>query len=133
MTQSPEPRQSMFGLVGRLVSGVMELARLEATRGRQELGQMVDDTKQGALLLGIAGGLLFMSLMVLLIFLVEALSALTGLPRWVIALVALIVLVGVGAGLGYIGAKRIRVGAPEETIEAVKEDIEWARRLLKRG
>ena len=133
MTQSPEPRQSMFGLVGRLVSGVMELARLEATRGRQELGQMVDDTKQGALLLGIAGGLLFMALMVLLIFLVEAIAALTGLPRWVIALVALIVLVGVGAALGYIGAKRIRVGAPEETIEAVKEDIEWAKRLLKRG
>jgi len=133
MTQSPEPRQSIFGLVGRLVNGVLELARLEATRGRQELGQMVDDTKQGALLLGIAGGLLFMSLMVLLIFLVEALAALTGLPRWVIALVALIVLVGVGAALGYIGAKRIRVGAPEETIEAVKEDIEWARRLLKRG
>ena len=71
MTQSPEPRQSMFGLVGRLASGVIELARLEATRGRQELGEMVDDTKQGALLLGIAGGLLFMALMVLLIFLVE--------------------------------------------------------------
>ncbi len=33
---------------------------------------MVDDTKQGALLLGIAGGLLFMALMVLLIFLVTA-------------------------------------------------------------
>jgi uncharacterized membrane protein YqjE len=133
MTQSPEPRQSMFGLVGRLASGVVELARLEATRGRQELGEMVEDTKQGALLLGIAGGLLFMALMVLLIFFVTAVAALTGLPPWVIALVALFVLVGVGAGLGYIGAKRIRVGAPEETIEAVKEDIEWARRLLKRG
>ena len=133
MTQSPEPRQSMFGLLGRLASGVLELARLEATRGRQELGEMVEDTKQGALLLGIAGGLLFMALMVLLIFLVEAISALTGLPRWVIALVSLIVLVGVGAALGYIGAKRIRVGAPEQTIEAVKEDIEWAKRLLRRG
>jgi hypothetical protein len=43
------------------------------------------------------------------------------------------VLVGVGATLGYIGSKRIRVGAPEETIEAVNEDIEWARRLLRRG
>jgi uncharacterized membrane protein YqjE len=133
MTQSPEPRQSMFGLVRRLVSGVTELARLEATRGRQELGQMVDDTKQGMLLLGIAGGLLFMALMVLLILLVELITVLTGLPRWVTALVSLVVLVGVGAALGYIGAKRIRVGAPEETIEAVKEDIEWARRLLKRG
>ena len=133
MTQSPEPRQSMFGLARRLVSGVMELARLEATRGRQELGQMVDDTKQGALLLGIAGGLLFMALMVLLILLVELITVLTGLPRWVTALVSLVVLIGVGSTLGYIGAKRIRVGAPEETIEAVKEDIEWAKRLLKRG
>jgi uncharacterized membrane protein YqjE len=133
MTQSPEPRQSMFGLARRLVTGVLELVRLEATRGRQELGQMVEDTKQGALLLGIAGGLLFMALMVLLIFLVTAIAALTGLPPWVIAMVALVVLVAVGGTLGYIGAKRIRVGAPEETIEAVKEDIEWARRLLKRG
>lgn len=94
---------------------------------------MVDDTKQGMLLLGIAGGLLFMALMVLLILMVEAITLLTGLPRWVTALISLVVLVGVGAALGYIGAKRIRVGAPEETIEAVKEDIEWARRLLKRG
>ena len=133
MTQSPEPRPSIFGLVRRLVNGVFELGRLEATRGRQELGQMVDDTKQGMLLLGIAGGLLFMALMVLLILMVEAITLLTGLPRWVTALISLVVLVGVGAALGYIGAKRIRVGAPEETIEAVKEDIEWARRLLKRG
>ena len=133
MTQSPEPRQSMFGLARRLVNGVLELVRLEATRGRQELGQMVDDTKQGALLLGIAGGLLFMALMVLLIFLVKAIAVLTGLPPWVTAMVSLVVLVAVGATLGYIGAKRIRVGAPEETIEAVKEDIEWAKRLLKRG
>jgi len=133
MTQSPEPRQSMFGLARRLVNGVLELVRLEATRGRQELGQMVDDTKQGMLLLGIAGGLLFMALMVLLILLVELITVLTGLPRWVTALVSLVVLIGVGGTLGYIGAKRIRVGAPEETIEAVKEDIEWARRLLKRG
>ena len=133
MTQSPEPRQSMFGLVRRLVNGVLELARLEATRGRQELGQMVDDTKQGALLLGIAGGLLFMALMVLLILLVEAITRPDRPSSLGDALVSLVVLVGVGAALGYIGAKRIRVGAPEETIEAVKEDIEWARRLLKRG
>jgi uncharacterized membrane protein YqjE len=123
----------MFGLARRLINGVLELGRLEATRGRQELGQMVDDTKQGALLLGIALGLLFLALMVLLIFLVEAVYALTGVPRWVVALIALVLLVGMGAVLAYIGSKRIRVGAPEETIEAVKEDLEWAKRLLKRG
>ena len=75
---------------------------------------MVADTKQGAPAAGIAGGLLFMALMVLLILLVGLITVLTGLPRWVTALISLVVLIGVGATLGYIGSKRIRVGAPEE-------------------
>jgi hypothetical protein len=123
----------MLALARQLVSGVVQLARLEMTRGQQELGGMLADTKAGMLMLGIAFGLLFMALMVLLIFVVEALSVLTGLPRWVIALVALVLLISVGALLAFLGVKRIRVGPPEETIESVKEDIEWAKRLLRRG
>ena len=70
MTQASPPRQSIIGLARELVRGVIELGRLEATRGRQEVGQMVDDTKAGVLLMGIALGLMFMALMVLVIFIV---------------------------------------------------------------
>jgi uncharacterized membrane protein YqjE len=128
-----EPRPSMIALARQLVTGVVELARLEATRGRQELGQMANDVKAGLLLMGIAFVLLFMALMVLLIFVVTALSAISGLPPWVIALFALVFLIGVGGLLAFMGVKRIRVGPPEETIQAVQEDIEWAKRLLRRG
>ncbi|HEX6475302.1 MAG TPA: phage holin family protein [Candidatus Limnocylindria bacterium] len=133
MTQVPPPRQSMIGVVRQLVNGVIELARLEVTRGRQELGQMADDVKAGLLLMGVAFGLLFMALMVLLIFVVTALAAISGLPQWVIALFALVFLIGTGGLLAFMGIKRIRVGPPEETIQAVQEDIEWAKRLLRRG
>jgi hypothetical protein len=133
MTQAQPPRQSMIGLARQLVSGMIELGRLEVTRGRQELGQMADDVKAGLLLMGVAFGLLFMALMVLLIFLVTALAAISGLPQWVIALFALVFLIGVGGLLAFMGIKRIRVGPPEETIQAVQEDIEWAKRLLRRG
>jgi uncharacterized membrane protein YqjE len=133
MTQAQPPRQSMIGLVRQLVSGMVELARLEVTRGRQELGQMADEVKAGLLLTGVAFGLLFMALMVLLIFLVTALAAVSGLPQWVIALFALVFLIGTGGLLAYMGIKRIRVGPPDETIQAVQEDIEWAKRLLRRG
>ena len=132
MTPAP-PRQSIIGVACQLVSGVIELGRLEVTRGRQELGQMADDVKAGLLLTGVAFGLLFMALMVLLIFLVTALAAISGLPQWVIALFALVFLIGTGGILGYMGIKRIRVGPPDETIQAVQEDIEWAKRLLRRG
>ena len=133
MTQVPPPRQSMIGVARQLVNGVIELARLEVTRGRQELGQMADDVKAGLLLMGVACGLLFMALMVLLIFVVTALAAISGLPQWVIALFALVFLIGTGGLLAFMGIKRIRVGPPEETIQAVQEDIEWAKRLLRRG
>jgi hypothetical protein len=44
-----------------------------------------------------------------------------------------ILLAALAALLGFQGVRRIKVGPPEETIEAVKEDIAWAKRLLKRG
>jgi hypothetical protein len=31
------------------------------------------------------------------------------------------------------GVQRVRVGPPQETIDSVKEDVAWAKRLLKRG
>jgi hypothetical protein len=31
------------------------------------------------------------------------------------------------------GVRHMRIGPPERTIESVKEDIAWAKRLLKRG
>ena len=45
----------------------------------------------------------------------------------------LVFLIGVGGLLAFMGIRRIRVGPPEETIQAVQEDIEWAKRLLRRG
>jgi uncharacterized membrane protein YqjE len=133
MTQVQPPRPSMIDLARQLVRGVVELARLEATRGRQELGQMVNDTKSGMLMMGIALGLMFMALMVLVIFIVLILAAWTGLPGWTIALFILFLLLTVGAILAYLATKRIRIGTPDETIAAVQEDIEWAKRLLRRG
>jgi uncharacterized membrane protein YqjE len=133
MTQASEPRPSMIALARQLVSGVIELARLELTRGRQELGQMASDVRTGLVLMGISFGLLFMALMVLLIFLVVFIAEVTGLRPWMVALFALVVLIFAGALVGLLGFRKIQVGPPEETIESVREDIEWAKRLLRRG
>jgi uncharacterized membrane protein YqjE len=133
MTQASPPRQSMIGLARQLVRGVVELARLELTRGRQELGQMADSVKAGMLMMGISFGLLFMALMVLLIFVVLIIAEVTGLRPWVVALFALVLLLLVGSFVGILGFRKIKVGPPEETIASVQEDIEWAKRLLRRG
>jgi membrane protein len=134
MNQADEPRrESIPGLARRLIGDIVQLARLEMTRGRQEIGQMLDQTKGGLVMIGIGVGLIVLALIAFVTFLVLAIAALTGLPGWLVALIVFILLAAVAALLGYQGVRRIRVGPPEETIEAVKEDIAWAKRLMRRG
>jgi uncharacterized membrane protein YqjE len=133
MTQAGEPRrEGILELTRQLLGGVVQLVRLEVTHGRQELGQMLAETRGGLIMIGVAAGLLVAALIALVAFVILAVAALTGLPGWLVALLVFIVLAGVAALLGYRGVRRIRIGPPEETIESVKEDVAWAKRLLRR-
>jgi hypothetical protein len=185
MTTGDRPRRSenAFSLVRRLIGGGVSLVRLEVTRGRQELGEMLADTKVGAILLGIAAAIGFLVLISLDLTIILGVAALFAVivPVAVAIIVAasfvllLIAYVALGAGnwvivgavvvvgaiftlvsyLGFteawftalyvlvvqlslvglfalLGIRRVRIGPPEETISAVKEDIEWAKRLLRR-
>jgi uncharacterized membrane protein YqjE len=134
MTEAHGPgRDSIPGLAKRLISGFVQLAKLEVTRGRQEVGEMLGEVKGGLVLIGIGIGLLVLALIALVTFIVLAIAALTGLPGWLVALIVFMLLAAIAAFLAFQGVRRLKVGPPEETIEAVKEDIAWAKRLLKRG
>jgi protein-S-isoprenylcysteine O-methyltransferase Ste14 len=134
MTQGdPAPRQNIFGQARQLISGVVQLARLELTRGRQEIGQMLAETKSGLMLIGVALVIVLLALITFVMLIVLAIAALTGLPEWLVALIVLVVFIGLAILLAWLGIRRIRIGPPEETIEAVKEDIAWAKRLIRRG
>jgi hypothetical protein len=185
MTHADEPRrESIPGLARRLVTGFVELGRLEIARGRQEIGEMVADTKVGAMLLAIAAALGLLALITLdvaivlgfvalfdaipplasaivtvAIFVVVAIgfaiagvtsavayigllvvAAIFAVPAylgfvagWLSALFVLAVQVALVALFAIRGVRRVHIGPPQETIDSVKEDIAWAKRLLRRG
>lgn len=137
MTQAGGPRdetrESMFGQARRLVAGMVQLAKLEIAHGRQELGEMVGRARSGVIMILVAIGLVVLALFAFLLFLVLAIAALSGLPGWLVALLVVVLLGILAIVLVWRGIKRIRIGPPEETIASVKEDIAWAKRLLKRG
>lgn len=128
----PRRRESAFSLARRLASGMVGLAKLEIQHGRQEIGQMLSETRTGAVLIGIAVSLLFLALIALVVVLILGIAALTGLAGWLVALIVFAVLLVLAGLFGWRGVKRIRIGPPEETIASVKEDVEWAKRLLRR-
>jgi hypothetical protein len=126
-------RENAFTLVRRLVSGGVALAKLEVRRGRQEMARNLGQLKGGVLRLAIAAALAVIFLIGLLAFIMAVLVA---IGLWWVALILLLILV-IGAGLlAWSGIRRVTSTkfTPEETIAAVKEDVEWAKnRLLRRG
>lgn len=130
---TPRRRENAFTLVKRLVSGGVALAKLEVQRGRQEIARNLGQLKGGILMLAIAAALGFMFLIGLVAFVMAVLVA---IGLWWVAVIVLALLV-IGAGLlAWRGIKRVTSTkfTPEETIAAVKEDVEWAKnRLLRRG
>lgn len=125
--------ESLFGLARELVGGTVRLARLELQHGRQEVGQMVSETKNGAVLLGVAAGLFLLALISFVVFLILVIVAiLPFLPNWLVAFLIFLVLAAVGVVLALRAKSHIRIGKPNETIDSVKEDIAWAKRLLRR-
>ena len=126
-------RENAFTLVRRLVSGGVSLAKLEVQRGHQEMARNLGQLKDGILRLAIAAAL---AVSFLIAFLAFVMAVLVVIGLWWLALILLVVLLA-GAGLlGWTGLKRVTSTkfTPEETIAAVKEDVEWAKnRLLRRG
>lgn len=126
-------RENPFTLVKRLVSGGVALAKLEVTRGRQEMARNLGQLKGGIILLAIAAALGLVFLIGLIGF-VMAVLVVIGL--WWVALILLVLLLVAIGLLAWRGIKKVTSTkyTPEETITAVKEDIEWAKtRLLRRG
>ena len=126
-------RENAFTLVKRLVTGGVTLAKLEVQRGRQEMARNLGQLKGGVLRLAIAAALGLVFLIALVAFVIAVLVA---IGLWWVALILLVLLlIGIGL-LAWTGIKRVTSTkfTPEETIAAVKEDVEWAKnRLLKRG
>lgn len=130
---APRRRENAFTLVRRLVSGGVTLAKLEVQRGRQEMARNLGQLKAGILRLAIAAALGLVFLIALLAFVMAVLVA---IGLWWVALILLAALLISAGLLGWTGIKRVTSTkfTPEETIAAVKEDVEWAKnRLLKRG
>jgi uncharacterized membrane protein YqjE len=131
----PRRRENALTLVRRLVSGVVDLAKLEVQRGRQEVTENVITYRTGVVFLAIALAFAVLMGIVLMILLVFIISELTGVRPWIIALFMVLLMAALAGIFAWQGIRRIQSAkfTPDETIEAVKEDFEWAKRLLRRG
>jgi uncharacterized membrane protein YqjE len=105
----------------RLVHQEIELAKAELTQKGKQAGM-------GAGLFGGAGAIGFLALAALTTCFILALDA--AMPAWLAALIVAAVYGVIAAVLAMQGRNKIKQAVPpvpEQTIETVKEDVEWAK------
>jgi uncharacterized membrane protein YqjE len=124
-----ELRERPIGdLVKQLASQTSTLVRQEIDLAKAEMAEKASTAGKGAGLIGGAAvtGLLAAGALTacLILVLSEAMDA------WLAALIVAVVMGVVAAVLGLAGRNKVREATPaipEQTVETVKEDVEWAK------
>jgi hypothetical protein len=109
----------------RLVHQELELAKAELTQKGRQAGM-------GAGLFGAAGAIGLLALAALTACFILALDAV--LPAWLAALLVAVVYAAVAAVLAMQGRAKVQQAVPpvpEQTVETVKEDVQWAKTQMR--
>jgi hypothetical protein len=109
----------------RLVRQEIELAKAELTQKGKQAGM-------GAGLFGAAGAIGLLALAALTTCFILALDAV--LPAWLAALLVAVVYAAVAAVLAMQGRAKVQQAVPpvpEQTVETVKEDVQWAKTQMR--
>jgi uncharacterized membrane protein YqjE len=108
------------------------LVRKEIELAKAELGQKGKVAGEGAGMFGGAAVAALLALGTLTVLILALLDK--AMDLWVAALIVTVVYAAVAGALALAGRERIKRGlppAPEQTIETVKEDVQWARSQAK--
>ena len=128
-TPPEELRERPVGeLVKQLAGQTSTLVRQELDLAKAELTEKGRVAGKGAGLLGGAAVVGLLAAGSLTACLILALAE--AIPDWLAALVVALVLAAAAAVLALQGRNRMRAAAPpvpEQTVETVKEDVEWAK------
>lgn len=123
--------------IGTLLSGIVSDMRSlfvqELRLAKLEIGEDLRRVKSAVVVLAIGGAILALGGILLVLMLVHLLHALTVLPLWGAYGVVAAALLVIGVGILLAGKKKAEHVAlvPDETAEAIKEDVGWIKAHMK--
>jgi MFS family permease len=125
----PDLRERPIGeLVKQLADQTSTLVRKELDLAKAELAQKGQQAGKGAGLIGGAAVIGLLGAGALTAFLIMLLDG--ALANWLAALIVAVVFLAIAGILALQGKKKVQAAAPpvpEQTVETVKEDVEWAK------
>lgn len=124
-----DPRQQSLGeLLKRLADQTSRLVRQELRLARAEMTEKAQDYGRAGAMLAVAAVVGLLAGFALTLFFIYLLRL--AMPLWAAALIVTVVYGVVAFALFKTGQKRLQEAAPpvpEETMDSVKEDVEWLK------
>ena len=123
--------RSLGEVVGDLTRHLSELFREEVALAKTELKESASKAGKGAVMLAVGGFIAYAGFLALLAAAIIGLASVV--PWWLSALIVAVVVLLAGYLLVQSGINKLKATslAPEETIESLKEDKEWAKEQVK--
>jgi len=130
--QTVRDDRSLGDLFAELTRETSTLVRQEVALAKTEMTQKASAVGKDIGFLAAGGAVLYAGFLALLAAVILALVGL-GLPAWVAALVVGLVVAGVGGYLVQRGLTALRRTnmAPQQTLDTLKEDTEWAKQQTR--
>jgi len=130
--QTVRDDRSLGDLFAELTRETSKLVRQEVALAKTEMTQKASAVGKDIGFLAAGGAVLYAGFLALLAAVILALVGL-GLPAWVAALVVGLVVAGVGGYLVQRGLTALRRTnmAPQQTLDTLKEDTEWAKQQTR--
>jgi uncharacterized membrane protein YqjE len=129
--EPPLREQSMGELFKQLSDDMSTLVRQELKLAQAEMTEKGKRAGIGLGMFGVAGVIGFVALLTFTACIVAALA--TGMAVWLAALIVTVVYAAVAGGLAFLGRERVAEATPpvpEQTMQTVKEDVQWAKTQL---
>lgn len=133
MYQRKEER-SLGELFSELGNEISALFRQEVEIARTEMTDKASQAGKGAAMVAVGGFVAYAGFLAILAALVSGLAA-AGMPVWASALLVGLVVAGIGylvirRGLDSFKAEKL---APYQTIQSIRENGEWAKKMTRNG
>jgi len=125
--QQPKAERSLGELLAELTREITTLVRQELTLAKAEMSQKVSRVGMDLAFLAAGGAVAYAGLLALVGALVAVLNL--WMPLWAAALLVGLIVVGIGGALVMKGIQALKREdlAPRQTLETLKEDVQWAK------
>jgi uncharacterized membrane protein YqjE len=126
--------QPVADLIKQLTEQTKTLVSQEIELAKAELGEKGKKAGIGAGMFGVAGLFGFLAFVVLTACVVLALA--TAMASWLAALIVAVLYGAIAGGLAANGRKKVQEAVPpvpEQTVDTVKEDVQWTKERAQAG